>query len=87
MSKPSDAVQVSFQDNALLTELFGKQDDNLHQVERMFDVTVSSRGNTLSITGAEAKRARDVLADLYRLLEMGQRVGRPEIEAAFRMAG
>ena len=87
MSKPSDAVQVSFQDNALLTELFGEQDDNLHQVERMFDVTVTSRGNTLSITGAEAKRARDMLADLYRLLEMGQRVGRPEIEAAFRMAG
>lgn len=87
MSKQSEPVQLSFSDNALLAELFGERDHNLQQVERMFDVTVSTRGNTVSITGAEATRARDMLADLYRLVETGQRVGRPEIEAAYRMAG
>ncbi len=87
MTRTGDTVQVSFQDNALLTELFGERDDNLRQVERMLDVTVSSRGNTVSIAGPEAGRARDMLTDLYRLLKTGQSVGRPEIEAAFRMAG
>ncbi len=87
MSKQSEPVQLSFRDNALLAELFGERDHNLQQVEQMLDVTVSSRGNTVSITGAAAARARDMLADLYRLVETGQRVGRPEIEAAYRMAG
>ncbi len=87
MTRSERAVEVSFRDNTLLSELFGERDDNLHQVERMLDVTVSSRGNTLSITGPEAGRARDMFTDLYRLLESGQQVGRPEIEAAFRMSG
>ncbi len=87
MSKTAEPVQVAFRDNTLLAELFGDRDNNLHQVEEMLDVRVSSRGNTVSITGADAARAGAMLTDLYRLAEQGQRIGREEIEAAFRMAG
>lgn len=82
-----EPIRLSFQDNALLAELFGARDHNLHRIERHLDVTVSSRGNVLSIAGESAAAARDVLTGLYRLLETGQPVGEPEIEAALRMTG
>ncbi len=87
MSGESRAVQVSFQDNALLTELFGEHNRNLHQIERILDVAVTGRGNTLSIAGESAPAARKALSGLYHMLESGQPIGESEVEAALRMAG
>jgi len=86
--KPGNPVQVQFDDNALLTALFGHHDEHLLQIERLLDVTLRYRGNQLEIQGPETSReiADLAIADLYRQLKSGQDVGPGEVQAAVRMA-
>ena len=81
-------MQVQFDDNALLTALFGHHDEHLLQIERLLDVTLRYRGNQLEIQGPETSReiADLAIADLYRQLKSGQDVGPGEVQAAVRMA-
>jgi phosphate starvation-inducible PhoH-like protein len=81
--RPS-AVQMQFEDNRLLAQLFGEHDQNLALLEDRLGVSVASRGNRLAISGPlpAAERARDALAALYRNLEAGADVGPAEVEAA-----
>jgi phosphate starvation-inducible PhoH-like protein len=78
------AVQMQFDDNRLLAQLFGEHDRNLAALEDRLGVSVASRGNRLAISGpaAAAARAREALASLYRDLSSGAEVGPPEVEAA-----
>lgn len=78
---------VDFDDNRLLTELFGTQDVNLARVEEVLDIAVAHRGNRLVLTGAHEAciRGRDALLVLYDALKKGREITRGDIDGALRM--
>ena len=84
----SDAVQMQFDDNALLPLLFGERDAHLDRIERQLGVSVVSRGNRLAISGPSprADQARAALASLYDRLKRGLEVDGPAVDAAVRLA-
>jgi phosphate starvation-inducible PhoH-like protein len=89
---PRDAaegrVNMQFDDNTLLPQLFGERDRNLERVERQLGVSVVSRGNRLAITGpsGRAEIARAALQALYERLERGQEIDTAAVDAALRLA-
>jgi len=87
---PSGArIQMQFENNMLLTQLFGERDQNLDRIEQVLGVSVVSRGNRLAISGppAATDTARVALAALYERLKQGLEVQAPDVEAALRIAG
>ena len=84
----SKKVVLHFEDNRLLSELFGEHDRNLALIEDRLDVTVSSRGNRVSISGQPfyVEVAEAVLQDLYQRLGNGLPVDTGELEGAIRIA-
>ena len=82
------AVTLQFSDNTLLPLLLGDHDRHLVRIEQALGVRVACRGNRVAISG-EASRvdvAQAALEGLWRRLERGESVGRPEVEAAIRLA-
>ena len=82
------AVTLQFSDNTLLPLLLGDHDRHLVRIEQALGVRLSCRGNRVAITG-EASRvdaAQATLEGLWRRLERGESVGRPDVEAAIRLA-
>ncbi|MGE0665393.1 MAG: PhoH family protein [Sphingomonadales bacterium] len=84
----AEKVVTDFSDNSLLPELFGKHDSNLALIEKRLGVTLSSRGNRVSIAGpsVSADAAKNVLHSLYNRLTRGQTVETGDVEGAIRMA-
>ncbi|MBT5107961.1 MAG: PhoH family protein [Rhodospirillaceae bacterium] len=82
------AIHLQFDDNRLLSQLFGEHDKHLARIEKQLGVTVIGRGNRLTIAGPEdaSGTARVVLESLYQRLRNGQGVGEAEVDAAIRMA-
>ncbi|MAU40449.1 MAG: phosphate starvation-inducible protein PhoH [Kordiimonas sp.] len=78
---------VEFKDNRLLSALYGEHNAHLARIEQMLDVLLEERGNVIAISGpvASCSLARDVLCDLYALLENGGGVHMAEVDAAIRM--
>ncbi len=87
-SDAAPPLVMAFDDNALLPALFGEHDRHIARIEQVVGVTLSSRGNRVSIRGdAYAQRvAKTVLRNLYGLLERGQEIGPGEVDGAIRMA-
>jgi phosphate starvation-inducible PhoH-like protein len=79
---------MDFDDNSLLTELFGEHDRNLARIEQRLDVSVSTRGNRVSIAGTPSSQAatKTVLDDLYARLKKGMTMDKGEVDGAIRMA-
>ncbi|MDR3500730.1 MAG: PhoH family protein [Parvibaculum sp.] len=87
-SGEGDNLVIAFDDNRLLTELFGEHDRNLARIEEGLGVLASSRGNKLVITGKPQARARAdrVFRDLYQRLKSGLDVTAGEVDGAIRMS-
>lgn len=83
-----DSLVIAFDDNRLLTELFGEHDRNLVRIEEGLGVLASSRGNKLVITGKPKARAQAdrVFRDLYQRLKSGLDVTAGEVDGAIRMS-
>ena len=81
-------VQMQFDDNSLLAQLFGERDENLDRIERQLGVSVVSRGNRLAISGPSSRTemARATLAALYERLQRGLDVDGAAVDAALRLA-
>ncbi len=79
---------LNFDDNRLLSQLFGEHDRHLARVEKEFGVVVSSRGNRVSISGAApAQQAtKVVLTNLYEQARRGLDIGDAAVSSAIRMA-
>ena len=79
---------IDFDDNRLLTELFGEHDRNLARIEQKLGVSLVPRGNRVAIDGETSAQlvARAVLSDLYAFLKKGHEVGAGEVDGAIRMA-
>jgi phosphate starvation-inducible protein PhoH and related proteins len=82
------SVQMQFDDNSLLPQLFGERDGNLDRIERQLGVSVVSRGNRLAISGPSARTdvARAALLALYDRLKRGLEVDAAAVDAALRLA-
>ncbi len=82
------SILIEFDDNGLLAMLYGEFDRNLARIEQALEVSLSSRGNRVAITGApsEAAIARDALSALYDRLVEGLAVDIAEVDAAIGLA-
>ena len=81
-------MTLQFNDNTLLPLLLGDHDRHMVRIEQALGVRLSCRGNRVAIAG-EASRvdaAQATLEGLWRRLERGESVGRPDVEAAIRLA-
>ncbi len=83
-----DRVQMQFDDNSLLAQLFGERDENLDRIERQLGVSVVSRGNRIAISGPTQRTdvARTALSALYERLKRGLEVDGAAVDAALRLA-
>ena len=83
-----DSLVIAFDDNRLLTELFGTNDRNLARIEQGLGILATSRGNKLVITGKPHARSQAdrVFRDLYARLKSGQDVTAGEVDGAIRLA-
>ncbi len=84
----ADPLVLDFDDNRLLTALFGEYDRNLSRIEQKLGVSLTSRGNRVAISGSQGSRdtAGQVLNELYARLQKGLEVTDGEIDGAIRMA-
>lgn len=83
-----ERVQMQFDDNSLLPQLFGERDRHLDRIERELGVSLVSRGNRLAIAGPQASAdvARNALASLYQRLKRGLEVDAAAVDAALKRA-
>jgi phosphate starvation-inducible PhoH-like protein len=81
-------VQMQFDDNSLLPQLYGERDEHLGRIERQLGVSLVSRGNCVAISGPSARTdvARTALAALYERLKRGLEVDSGAVDAALRLA-
>lgn len=80
---------ITFADNALLAPLYGEYDKNLAQIEATLGISVSSRGNVLTLIGEDSgvDQAQTVLAELHSRVKQGLTVELGDVEGALRMVG
>ncbi len=83
-----EPLVLRFDDNALLSQLYGEYDHNLIRIEQEIGVHVNPRGNEVAITGPSEQVgiARNVLTGLYDQLKRGLPVDRGEVDGVIRMA-
>ena len=62
---------VSFEDNLILPDFFGSNDENLKRLENAFDVSIFPRGNYLKIEGFQenVEHTDAVLKKIYEVVK------------------
>ena len=84
----SGPIHLAFDDNRLLSSLYGEHDRHLARIEKLLGVDIASRGNEVRIQGphSAAEAARDALNALYAKLVKGLPIDLGEVEAAVRFS-
>lgn len=79
---------LEFEDNLLLPELFGPQEHKLRVIEQELGVTISTRGNQVSLKGnaAAVDGGIQVLGFLFNKLKRGQHLDNDDLSIALRNA-
>lgn len=79
---------LEFNDNTLLIELFGSQGSHLRLIEKELPVTITTRGNQVTIQGQEevTQTVGRVLTTLYQQLEEGKHLDTTDILNALRFS-
>jgi phosphate starvation-inducible PhoH-like protein len=79
---------IDFDDNRLLSALFGAHDRHVARIEQRLGVSISSRGNRVAIAGDPWARqaTATVLNSVYSRLCQGMEVAEIDVDAAIRMA-
>jgi len=83
----TNTENLHFPDNALLRNLLGEHDKHLKQIERLTAVHAGARGNVLSLSGeaTAVHLVKNLLVQLYALLEKGYPLFAPDINYAHRI--
>jgi len=88
---PSDesSSYLEFEDNLLLPELFGAQEQNLRTIEQDLNVSIATRGNQVAIKGegVAVDAAIQILSFLFDKLKKGHHLGNDDLSIALRNAG
>ncbi len=79
---------LEFEDNSLLSSLFGDHDQHLLKIEKELGVSVVARGNQVVVSGTPegVAVAQAALKNLYQRLLKGLSVTNAEVDAEMRMA-
>ena len=80
-------LTLAFDDNRLLSLLFGEHDENLALIEHRLAVAITPRGNRVAIRGGAtaAEDARTALLSLYTRASRGLEITRGDVDGAIRM--
>jgi phosphate starvation-inducible protein PhoH and related proteins len=80
------SLVLELADNILAATLFGEGNCHLKQIEKRLDVSIHSRGNgvVIAATAEKAQQVKQLLEQLYGLLENGDTVGLPQVEAGIQ---
>ena len=86
-SRDNSQLILDFDDNLLLSELFGAHDANLVRIEETLGISIVSRGNKVFLSGNQTacQRAGEVLEQLYSRLKAGDRISKGDVDGALRM--
>jgi phosphate starvation-inducible protein PhoH and related proteins len=84
----TDSIRVQFDDNKRLPMLYGEYDRHLARIEQQLGISLSSRGNQITVSGPTdaVAVARATLNALYDRLGRGLSVDSAEVDAALRFA-
>jgi phosphate starvation-inducible PhoH-like protein len=89
LSSPNDQTQLvlTFDNNRLLSDLFGQFDQNVSLIEHKLGVRAHASGNHVSIKGTQiaCEQTKRVLEHLYQRLKRNQEVGPGDVDAAIRL--
>jgi phosphate starvation-inducible PhoH-like protein len=80
-------LELAFDDNRLVAQLYGEYDQNLALIEQRLGVEATPRGNHVTLSGPSSAvdQTRRVLESLYATLEEGGAVGISDVDAVIRM--
>jgi len=80
-------LELAFEDNRLVSQLYGEFDQNLALIEQRLSVEANSRGNHVMLRGPAqgVDQARRALESLYDMLEEGRPVAIADVDAVIRM--
>ena len=80
-------VELAFDDNRLVSQLYGDFDQNLALLEQLLGVRATPRGNHVMLrrTAAGVDQARRVLESLYSTLEEGRTLEVADVDGVIRM--
>jgi len=81
------AGNLEFEDNNLVKELYGEHNENLKEIENLYDVKIHARGGKMHLEGQapEVESADRFLREVYSLLEKGYSLDPADIELASRI--
>jgi len=86
-AEPAAGLELTFDDDRLLHELLGHNDEHLKTLERTLGVRITTAGHQLTVRGDAVERelAGRVLSQLYGLLEKGYPVYPSDVDYAVRI--
>jgi len=81
-------IACEFDDNAVVQDLVGPQNENLLRLEQRLGVNLNLRGNIIGIEGdhEQAIKAQGALMALYKRAAQGQVIDKGEVDAAARLS-
>lgn len=88
LTDPTRMLELVFDDNSLLPELFGPNNDHLNRMEKALGVTISAIGNQVTIAGSAdaTQQAQEAFDALWDRLEKDLPVSDSDVDAALRIA-
>jgi phosphate starvation-inducible PhoH-like protein len=87
VSDKAAVKKITFPDNDCIKILFGEHDKNIRMIEKLDDVHLQIRGNTVTVSGDAINVARieNLLQQLYGLIHKGYPLYSADINYAHRM--
>jgi phosphate starvation-inducible PhoH-like protein len=79
--------EIDFEDNSITKQLYGENNENLKEIENIFNIRIYSRGGKLSLRGeaVEVESAERLITEIYRLISKGYSLDPGDIELAARI--
>ena len=83
-----ETLTLAFDENRLLSELFGEHDEHLALIEERLGIEVTPRGNRVALQGPASAidTGRKVLLALFDKLRRGARIDLGEVEGQIRLS-
>ncbi len=88
MKTGNDSLTLRFEDNHILSALFGGHDRYLALIEDRLDIEATPRGNLLALKGEKQalQRAKTIFNTLHDRLDTGHEITLSDVEGAIRMS-